>query len=827
MLSLKDKQGAQWGCGAMLPARVAGCGSSICCAQVMGEFQAFPPLLLGADRLSLAWRPRPVSGSKLRRDFARCWAHRRRLSKKMETPTSSTNLAEVFSVVLGTQDSQFVEYFRAWETGAKGSGGSTSKTSRQRDVFPLPPLRQWPLDAPEGQIETYILFANLCLAALNFLASDMRPANTETCRNGPTIAQQSVQQHVAGRCERFLQQFDEGVGQLSWQGSFQRFEGKLMAKYPRMHADAVDLPARAATCDPQELLPPDMASCILDAAQLFPAKPQSFSRPWRTEGAARDEYIKLTLRQLECGKTVLRQRCQAVGDVFCVPKSTPGKQREVWNGSLVSQAALQPPAPCKLANPSCFVDLLFKEGEEIFMSKRDVHTCFDVLKAPDKLQEWFGRPPVTLRELSRVSKVPLAKLRKYIADDPEHTVSRFTSLFPSSTVWPMGFSWSSCVAQACTVACCREAGVNEADFMSLDSPPPSGQEACGVATDDTFFFHKSKADGQERLRRLDAVLDDRGMPKNPAKDVSLAKSMTALGCQLSAQPPAAEPASSKLMPLFLALLDVFVAGEASPAGLGRALGVEQWFCLLSRPMYSVFDGVYEFVQREPRDKMQFIPHKVRTELIVSACLSPLLGADLGRDFLSKLIACDASGAYGFGVSYMPCSAHLVKKVSLLSERRGDFVRLFPEEGGSRTKDRVGVPHMLPFHQWQFRTAIRAKAKWKAHSGILEGHALLLALKWVLRSPGNFGRRLVILVDAKAILGAASKGRTSAPALRGVLRRIGSLLMATNSLLRLIYIPSEDNPADKPSRGKLNSIRKPWTKRQLASQRRLRTVGASY
>ena len=109
-----------------------------------------------------------------------------------------------------------------------------------------------------------------------------------------------------------------------------------------------------------------------------------------------------------------------------------------------------------------------------------------------------------------------------------------------------------------------------------------------MATDDTFCFHKSESLGRERLRRLDAAFERHGVPKNAEKDATLASAMIALGCQLTARPPAAEPVSSKLVPLFGALLDVFLAGKASPRGMNRALvGLEQWFCLLTRPMFSV------------------------------------------------------------------------------------------------------------------------------------------------------------------------------------------------------------------------------------------------
>ena len=83
----------------------------------------------------------------------------------------------------------------------------------------------------------------------------------------------------------------------------------------------------------------------------------------------------------------------------------------------------------------------------------------------------------------------------------------------------------------------------------MDAPPPVGAEICGVATDDTFFFHTDKATAATRLAKLDRVLEEHGMPKNAAKDVTIQPHMTALGCELSANPPAAEPATAKLVPL--------------------------------------------------------------------------------------------------------------------------------------------------------------------------------------------------------------------------------------------------------------------------------------
>lgn len=578
------------------------------------------------------------------------------------------------------------------------------------------------------------------------------------------------------------------------------FEGKAAGKYPTLLAEKVDLPNKAGTCNPQCLVPDSLASAVSSQEEVFTVDDARLMETDLHVGVDREEYLKLVVRQLECGKTRLRRNIKAVGSVFSVAKSGE-RQREVWNGSFVSALAEKPPPPMLLANPSCFVDLVFQPHEEVFMSKRDVHTCFDVLKAPESLQPWFGRPPVTLFELQRVTGFPVELFLPYVADVETSDVDIGEKLYPASTVWPMGFSWSSCVAQASTVACCVEAGVRQESFLCMDSPPPAIGEACGVATDDTFFFHTDKVLGLKRLKALDAAFERHGMPKNATKDVTLQDNMTALGCKLSAKPGAAEPVSAKMVPLFLAWLGLLSTRSASPLAVNRALGVQQWFCLLSRPLFSILDRTYEFVRQEPGNKIVDLPGGVCAEIAVSVFLMPLLGADLERQYLPLITACDASPDFGFGVAYMKCQQDVAEQVGRLAERRGDFVKFFLQPGEPEPKDRLGVPHLLPFHQKQFSIAISAKAKFQAHSGALEAHGLLLALKWLCRRPSHFHHRLVVLIDAKAVLGAASKGRTSAPAIRGVVRHIGALLLATGTLLRLVYVPTEHNPADAPSRGK--------------------------
>ena len=121
--------------------------------------------------------------------------------------------------------------------------------------------------------------------------------------------------------------------------------------------------------------------------------------------------------------------------------------------------------------------------------------------------------------------------------------------------------------------------------------------------------------------------------------------------------------------------------------------------------------------------------------------------------------------------------------------------------------RLGTLHKLGLRKSDFTTMASASAQYQAHSGALGAIAVVLLLKWLLRSPSKHAHRVVALVDAQAVLGAAAKGRTSALTLEREIRKVAALTLAGDFLMRYVYVPSEDNPADAPSRRIRRRVRK--------------------
>ena len=444
----------------------------------------------------------------------------------------------------------------------------------------MPPILKWDAGLTAADEQAHLVCSKVCVAALNFLDQGM-PKNPSEIRSSRRCSSHNLRS-TSTLCRELR------VTLVNWlmpgragTGSFSKYESASSSCYEKVRGDDVDLPSTAATCDPALLAREELWRLVVQPDNVFPStsEPSGLVREAPLTGQEREEYLRLTVRELQCGKLRLRHTVKGRARVFAAPKSAEGRQRKIWDGSALSSIAAVPPAPHRLANPSSFLDLLVRPGEKLLLSKRDASTFFDSLTVPKALQEWFGQAPVRMGELLSLG-LKLDDIRSWTDDLGEKQLRKQTELFPVNVVWPMGFSWSSCIAQDTSVGCVLEAGVAEKCILSLDHALPEHQEElCAVATDDIMFFHKNRHRGRATLCRLDRVFVEHGVSKHCKKDVSLSSSMTGLGCEISSSPPLVEPAGRKLggmPPPSLALESVLstVAAE-SLKRLGGLLSAEE------------------------------------------------------------------------------------------------------------------------------------------------------------------------------------------------------------------------------------------------------------
>ena len=359
----------------------------------------------------------------------------------------------------------------------------------------------------------------------------------------------------------------------------------------------------------------------------------------------------------------------------------------------------------------------------------------------------------------------LEELHRFEIDGTPFSGGADLPLHPASVTWPMGFSWSSAVAQEVTVAIVLRSGFLMNNIIcDSEELPESSANVAVVATDDTIFIGNSLTEQVSQVEAFDAEMHAAGVPRPEEKDVNGASTISGLGCHLTSKPARATPDAKKLHRLVLAILGLDLSRRASPKGLHAALGLSSWFCILSRPHYSCFSDVYNFVRLTPAEAARDVQATAVDEMCVFLALFPLLQAHLDRPWLPLLTATDAAPEYGFGGSVCEMESAEVARLGRKSERRGDFVRLARDDDEAEAeKRRIGRPHSLRLNKSDFRDVLCVKAKRREHAGVMEIKGVLLLLKWVLRSQRRFGHRLVMLIDAKAALSAVAKGRTGSAA----------------------------------------------------------------
>ena len=137
----------------------------------------------------------------------------------------------------------------------------------------------------------------------------------------------------------------------------------------------------------------NFAASICSSTKICPCPPAGLSRFAAVYAGERSEYVRLTL-------ILLRPRCLELasesvgGDTVLPGQKVEVRQRVVWHGAWVSEAATTPPAPRHLASPCVFGFVDLDHGRRLRVTKRDCRTWFDQLVRPEPLRSFIGRPKV-------------------------------------------------------------------------------------------------------------------------------------------------------------------------------------------------------------------------------------------------------------------------------------------------------------------------------------------------------------------------------------------------------------------------------------------------
>jgi len=408
---------------------------------------------------------------------------------------------------------------------------------RVRDALPValvdassacvaaPPLR----DLSERDLSLVLVVANLGLEGVCHLAGMpcLPPSDKST---GPQCAVQST---ILCKSHRMLTRLANCSAPLEGRLAFADLisdVGVTGSRSATLVADQCDLLEHSGGCDPLVVLPPKLQSFLRDPGHFFPNVKRGFALAARVRRDDRREYARLVMLQLRAGKVCLLPEVHAAASIFPVGK-TGGRLREVWSGDKISRSAVPPLPPPHIASQTALLNLEASVAKPIRVWKRDARCYFDQLALPPELRQWFGRPSLAAHEL-----LGAGMSWKEILFFWPHTssIEPSTTIHPCCSTWPMGFSWSSFLAQSYLLSRCVAGGLNTDMILCDDLPPPSDLDLTfALATDDVGVFARGERfRGDQAVRKLDESIIDGGVQPHPAKSVNAQLDATCIGVDI-------------------------------------------------------------------------------------------------------------------------------------------------------------------------------------------------------------------------------------------------------------------------------------------------------
>ena len=478
-------------------------------------------------------------------------------------------------------------------------------------------------------------------------------------------AQRAVQQRAISKVERFCirlcgRDFDtDGRHYFAQLVNDYCFLGAT--RRPVLRADACDLLEKSAGVDPLVHIDQDHAKILRDGSLLFPGLAPGAVATGRMNDSDKGEYARLVVRQLRANKVTLSDSCHASETVFPGGKSN-GQLREVWSGHTLSQHAIVPPKPPHIANPATLVFLESSKEAPIYLYKRDARCFFDQLAIPAEIQQWFDRPRLYVREMIKYGDTSLDELRRYWCGTATLTLD--TIAHPLCLSWPMGFAWSSFLAQSTLLALCLRGGLKLSQILSSDRVTPNSTRCnFALATDDLMVFGRGNQSSiKHRLARVDKAIKDGGVQRHPDKDEDEKATGTAVGVDLD-QGLYLAPHAPKICKL-VGGLTYFLRDQplVTIDEVQAIVGHLTWFALLNRLTFSCFCDIYDACGRLT-DVRSVAEPSICFEIALFCSLFPWLEADLSRPWQRHVIASDASKAYGFGVAVAHGTETVVRSIS--------------------------------------------------------------------------------------------------------------------------------------------------------------------
>ena len=514
----------------------------------------------------------------------------------------------------------------------------------------------------------------------------------------------------------------------------------------------------------------------------------------------------------EAGMIDFTNRPQGLVTPFFVAKKS-GKLRLILDCRETNRMFRKPPVLAAGTGAS-WSQIRIPDGEQLFVAQSDIKDYFYSLQLPVDLRALFSMPPI-----------PGALLRHWkVSAELGGSLNTDEWVHPMLRVVPMGWSWAMWLSQrvhqhqsqlGAGVSCDRilvdgKPAPSLSNGEVLPLPYADNLNVCGINAE---AVQRAKDKAVARLRQVGLTVHEEMDANNTSQS---------LGYMIDGAVGQVTPIPERLHRVQLAFKWLSRRPRVTGRAVQRLLGHAVHFMMLRRELLSIPHHLYAFVQQANGRCRLWCSAAVEARWIGE--LLPLCATDLRKQTSALLTASDASLS-GIAVCTRLADEQSVKTIGSYRERwrfKGRNPVNRPRQNALGVLDPFSdiasvkpVGHVIddPFElnnqfpevpksllensDWSLRFSQRMV--YKEHITLLEGRGIVATLRHKFRSIRHFHQHHVHLADNLGMVLAVDKGRSSAPQMLRVCRRIACLLICTGSSLTCRWIPSELNIADEGSR----------------------------
>eukprot|EP00971_Amphidinium_carterae_P350331 6491491-Amphidinium_carterae.1 len=326
--------------------------------------------------------------------------------------------------------------------------------------------------------------------------------------------------------------------------------------------------------------------------------------------------------------------------------------------------------------------------------------------------------------------------------------------------------------------------------------------------DDEFGGEAVLSTARDRIDCVHKGYATSGLIHKEAKAQKEVETLTLWGATVDGKEKVVRGTIEKLKALVQVTGDLLTHPTVSSDELSSLLGHWTHHCLFRRSTLCLLDEAYAWIRRDDSGvKRRWLGPRVRDELLGLMVLWPLISSNMQAVPSPYVYASDATVTRGAVLESEPLSVEdAVFMWSRRQQKWEGMVRAGPESrdlydfpAAPRAEQDSLMEHKLLSLRMHVGASYRFRRQ--SHINVQELLAFRTALKMAVKRRQCWSRRVSFFIDSQVVVNVIARGRSSSHQLNFVLQTCLALGLFCDLVPVPVWVGTEENPADDPTRGR--------------------------